>query len=62
MKYYELRAMGDVIHVEAESRMDAERQVYECYGDVPEGTFRWRELSEKPQGVRFIANSNRPLG
>jgi len=57
MKYFEVSAMGDVIHFKAESLKDAQEQYTFHMGTmVPfdHPVVSWKELPEKPKGVTFM--------
>jgi len=57
MRYYEVIAMGDVIHFEAESLKDAQEQYTFHMGDLipfDHPVVEWKELADKPEGVTFM--------
>ena len=55
--YFEVTAMGDVIHFEAESLKDAQEQYTFAMGEmIPfnHPVVTWKELPTKPKGVTFM--------
>lgn len=55
--YFEVMAMGDMIHFEASSLKDAQEQYTFHMGDMipfDHPVVEWKELKSKPKGVTFM--------
>lgn len=54
VKFFKAEAEGDVIYFHATSIEDAEDQLAEKIGQIPDSLVTWTELDSLPDGAEYI--------